>query len=189
MWWEYLKLSENYKKYCKKPQVHRLYKLKLKSAPPRLMDRKEQIHRILYGSAGLTDVYDTFGDVFNNSFVDFWRKKGKNLKNLLRFPRVIIEDVESYINYIGSFYELMEPITDRSYSKFKEVIGKSLSNSSNHIYLKIDLTFPVGEIEKEFKNILTIQKRNREAISLKRALGWGDCCNRKPTPNLRYDEV
>ena len=132
LWWEYLKLSENYKKYCEKPLVHRLYMLKLKTSSPQLIEKKEKIHQMLYGTAGLPDVYDTFGDVFNDSFVDFWKKKGKQLKKSLRFPRVIIEDVENITDSISSFYELMTPITKQSYSKFKEIIRESLSNSSTN---------------------------------------------------------
>jgi len=191
LWWEYLKLSENYKEYCKNPQVHREAMLKLKAAHPNLTEEeeKEGIQELLYGAHGIPDVYETFGDAFNGSFEDFWRKKGKYLKKSLRLPRVIIKNVEDVINGISSFYEFRRPIKDQSYSNFKKIIKESLSNSSNHLFLKIDLTFPVGEIVKEFKNILTTQKRNKEAISLKRALKWSDCCNRKPTPNLFYDEV
>jgi len=97
LWWEYLKRSETYKAYCSYvPQAVKIVKKKVGSLPnviEKLMSsgypfQKNDPMSVLFPDY-MRRNWEYFGDVFNDSFDDWW-KKGKPFQRTL--PIIVLND-------------------------------------------------------------------------------------------------
>jgi len=191
VWWEYLKLSDDYKNYCSKPFIHRLKKAKIRNRPPKLVPPLYLYIDVESGElpGDIFETYETFGDVHSSSFEDFWNKKGKFLKN---DDKNSIHELRDSFPFLCSWYETFHLKLNRqkkSWSSFKSYLEDTFTLEGGRLFLEIDIYKPIGKIKKEFDALLNSHLKKSNVAAYRKKTKWAICRNRVYTPNLRLDEV
>jgi len=192
LWWDYLILSDEYKKYCGDRES-------TKTAPTLMSD---------FDPDPLERNYLSFGNVHIRSFDDFWANRSmvggyiflkRSWDHFVNGPLVEFKDYfkERVIDYLekphiyfdgpnesGMFMPYEVPKKKPSYEDLKKR-SLSLLADNTHRHITIDLSCPIADIKKEFNKIVN----RKTAIRPSKNREYLECRFQKPTPNLRFDEV
>ena len=200
LWWSFLKLSDNYKKYCMNPPPQPRagkYTVTL----PFLWD--PELSKFYFKTKHNFDVkrgifpeslfrtYRAFGDVHAVSFEFYWKHFEEFLKkNPPKKKKQPVREFEGKFMLWSFFYEMAckEGEKEPNFEEFKEYIFTCLKNKEER-YLSIDLKFPIGEINNSIKHFVNkdVKKKLKDEMT---NIQWRKCYyNCFPTPNLRVDEV
>lgn len=196
LWWEYLKLSDIYKKYCESNAFRKTADTAVESSTLRsgltaLLDFTTNVAESLF-PADVAGTYLVFGNVHKTQFDDWWESKGKLLmadKYDYQFQKGASDLTHSFKYWIETCDLLYFALYDRKPTlvEFQDHVLKVLQHS-NFRYVAINLTKPLKEINDDFKKIVN-RNEQKKIKNDKINRQWAECRNRKPTPNLRFDEV
>jgi hypothetical protein len=205
LWWEFLKLSDDYREYCSLSPEKKLAREIPRGPEPKrkpaekkdaiLIDKKQKDSRIKKFKKGefpknFKPIYAIFGNVHQDLFDDFWEKKGKNLTSsedyqaIQRLSQVFLVHC---INYCECYSQ-----RNPDFMEFWQYVLKHMTDDPYSLYLHIDITKPVGEIKKEFNKIINQKVNSKKVKNARRVERWLWRKNRIPTPNYnanRYDEI
>lgn len=187
LWWEYLKLSDDYKKYCISPAFRK--QIKKEEDAQRIFPWPEfvvQLYKTQSYAKDLTDTYESFGNVHTDLFDEFWERKGKDLK--LYFPSSI-SNFSMTFELLCRNYEHLDSKGRPNLKEFQKYVLDFLNNNKYMITLEILFAHPVNKIEADFKKLLNKKFKTIEVKVFGKASQWFRCKNLVPTPNVRMDEV
>jgi len=172
LWWEYLKRSEKYERFCgliRKAKENGEYD---KSFSDLFAVTEENIEKDGYLMSiflnHMNNNFEYFGDVFNNSFDDWWNKKRKEK---IKQPLQVIDfsdptDTNAY-HMLNSFVESLRNYRNelKKYSEGTTEEPVAFSEEPNrYLYLAIPMVGGVTmeEISKQIADIRKIRKKDFE---------------------------
>ena len=166
MWWEYLKRSEKYRIFCeiypkaigfarKKGGSHSSYEKAIKElySAAVSLNRKEWMFNSLVEN--MEDNIDSFGDVFKNSFEDWWKTKSTSKGSL---PYIVLND-QNALKMLPHFTKKCDS-RKKSGERFpypEEIIKLLTEEEFEYIFLAVPMVgrVTVEEISQEIAAIRT----------------------------------
>ena len=202
LWWEFLKLSDNYREFVENPPWKRK---RLGPGPhtitiPLKWDSESYkfYYETNFGSNfkkgvspdSLIQTSYLFGNVHELSFEGFWKNLPGRRKKLSKHKKIPVSEFKSEFEFWSSIYEMdcKQKSKKPDFEDFKKLILNCLKNNEKR-YLTIDLRCPIGEINNSIKQFVNkdIKKGIKDKITKDKWLKCYQLCF--PTPNLRVDEV
>lgn len=169
LWWEYLKRSEKYKAYCSLvPQAVKIAKKK-KGGSWQIIIVSLIKSKFSFGDDVLFDVFieeyapkiwKRFGDIFNNSFDDWWKKINLDYYKL---PVIVLNDPNNACKALPFFAEEFRNRKKRKniYPSPEEALKILAKSEYEFIFLAVpmvgkvtieDISKQIADIRKKWKN-------------------------------------
>lgn len=195
LWWEYLKRSELYKtfldlipKATKKVNNQDVIDLNVmdelfRSKYPVDKDIFMANARISVSVAYMGQYFENFGDIFNNSFDDWWKKRSRVNQSL---PVIVLNDGEAS----KSFPQFAEMLEQKQKEKKKalsseETLAALTESNPNYIFLAVPMVGGVT-IEDISKQIVEIRSKWKEHFDIE---DFNYRRFKMPVSRVRLDEM
>lgn len=195
LWWEYLKRSELYKtfldlipKATKRENNQDFVDLNVmdelfRSKYPVDKDSFMANARISVSVAYMGQYFENFGDIFNNSFDDWWEKRSRANHSL---PVIVLNDGEAS----KSFPQFAEMLEQKQKEKKKalssqETLAALTESNPNYIFLAVPMVGGVT-IEDISKQIVEIRSKWKEHFDIE---DFNYRRFKMPVSRVRLDEM
>lgn len=163
MWWEYLKMSDDYKRECERRRV-------CQSCDKKEVERFKIGHMVgmCVGCDEtdppifpyyISDRYSWFGDIYNDSFDMWWEKNKEFIEG--KGTSIVIDGIKKDIDYCIDSFKSKEG-REPTLKEFKDIFLKEISNAHwPVIYMKVYVYgSTVDDLTKQFVEI--VKKRKEE---------------------------
>ena len=200
VWYEFLKLNDEYKKLCdlereSSPVPMPLFAYmesdgyKLDESRTCYVVSLDLERGILPGC--MADTWKVFGNVQKNPFDDFWAEKKDRFEYCGMTQAIMKGDSKSATRReigddLRSLLKLYKtsPKFDGSAESFIDMVDGFYKTTPHWIHVQVDMASPIKKINEDFKGIVNNDKR-REYKSYGDREAYRICRNRMPTPNFK----